>query len=107
MLSHFSLFQLFVTPWTVAYQTPLLMRFSQQEYCNGLPCPPPGRRISSPPRDQTHLPSFLHCQVGSLSLAPPGVVRKLIVYKLKVPGRVSCWGPLMDWNLVVWLTIRK
>ena len=29
-------------PWTVAYQAPLSMEFSRQEYWNGLSCPPPG-----------------------------------------------------------------
>ena len=33
--------QLFVTPWTVACQTPLSMEFSRQEYWNGLPFPSP------------------------------------------------------------------
>ena len=33
---------LFATPWTVAYQAPLSMRFSRQEYWNGLPFPSPG-----------------------------------------------------------------
>ena len=28
--------------WTVAHQVPLFMGFSRQEYCSGLPCPPPG-----------------------------------------------------------------
>ena len=38
------------TPWTIARQAPLSMRFSRQEYWSGLPCPPPG---GSPwPRDQ-------------------------------------------------------
>ena len=32
--------RLFVTPWTVAYQAPLSMEFSRQEYWSGLPCPP-------------------------------------------------------------------
>ena len=32
ILSHFSLVQLFVTPWTVARQAPLSMGFSRQEY---------------------------------------------------------------------------
>ena len=32
----------FVTPWTVAPQTPLSMEFSRQDYWNGLPFPPPG-----------------------------------------------------------------
>ena len=31
--------QLFVTPWTVAYQAPLSMEFSRQEYWSGLPFP--------------------------------------------------------------------
>ena len=39
MLSHV---QLFATPWTVPCQAPLSMGFSRQEYCSGLPCPPPG-----------------------------------------------------------------
>ena len=32
----------FLTPWTIAHQAPLFMEFSRQEYCSGLPCPPPG-----------------------------------------------------------------
>ena len=31
-----------VTPWTVAHQAPLSMRFSRQEYWSGLPFPSPG-----------------------------------------------------------------
>ena len=34
--------RLFVTPWTVACQSPLSMGFSRQEYWNGLPYSPPG-----------------------------------------------------------------
>ena len=34
--------RLFATPWTVACQAPLSMRFSKQEYWSGLPCPSPG-----------------------------------------------------------------
>ena len=30
------------TPWTVARQAPLSMKFSGQEYWSRLPCPPPG-----------------------------------------------------------------
>ena len=32
---------LFVTPWTIAHQAPLLMEFSRQEYWSGLPFPSP------------------------------------------------------------------
>ena len=34
--------RLFATPWTVAYQAPLFMGFSRQEYWSGLPFPSPG-----------------------------------------------------------------
>ena len=33
--------QLFVTPWTIAYQAPPSMGFSRQEYWSGLPFPSP------------------------------------------------------------------
>ena len=34
--------QLFATPWTVAYQAPLSMGFSREEYWSGLPFLSPG-----------------------------------------------------------------
>ena len=40
--------QLFVTPWTVAYQAALSMGFSRQEYWSGLPLPSPGVEPRSP-----------------------------------------------------------
>ena len=33
---------LYVTPWTIAHQDPLSMKFSRQEYRSGLPFSPPG-----------------------------------------------------------------
>ena len=47
VLSRFSRVRLFVALWTVAHRAPLSMGFSRQEYCSGLPCPPP--------RDRTHV----------------------------------------------------
>ena len=41
LLSHFSRVQLCVTPWTAAYQAPLSMGFSRQEYWSGVPLPSP------------------------------------------------------------------
>ena len=41
VLSHFCWIQLFATLWTVAYQAPLSMGFSRQEYWCGLPFPSP------------------------------------------------------------------
>ena len=42
--------RLFETPWTVAYQSPLTMGFSKQEYWSGLPV---STRGSSQPRNRT------------------------------------------------------
>ena len=41
-VSSLSCVQLFVTPWTVAYQAPPSMEFSRQEYWSGVPFPSPG-----------------------------------------------------------------
>ena len=37
--------RLFETPWTAAYQAPLSMRFSRQEYWSGVPSPCPSEAI--------------------------------------------------------------
>ena len=42
MLSCFCRVWHFATPWTVAHQAPLSMRFPRQEYWSELPYPPPG-----------------------------------------------------------------
>ena len=39
--SFLSRVQLFVTPWTIACQAPLSMKFSRQGYWSGWPCPSP------------------------------------------------------------------
>ena len=70
MLSCFSHVQLFVTPWTIALQTPLFMEFSRQEYWSGLPCPPP-QYLPDPGIEPTFL-YLLHWHPGSLPLVPPG-----------------------------------
>ena len=41
LLSRFSHVRLLATPWTAAYQAPLYMGFSRQEYWNGVPLPSP------------------------------------------------------------------
>ena len=41
VLSHFSHVQFCVTLWTIAFQAPLTLEFSRQEYWSGLPCHPP------------------------------------------------------------------
>ena len=67
MLSHFSCFWLFATPWAIAHQAPLSMGFSRKEYWNGLPCPLPG--------DLPHpgiKPASSALQVDSLPLSHQG-----------------------------------
>ena len=62
-----------VTPWTVACQVPLSMGFPKQEYCTGLPGPPPGD-LPNP-----EILQLLHWQVGSLPQAPPGKPQLLLL----------------------------
>ena len=59
--------QLFVTPWTVAYQVPPSMGFSRQEYWSGLPFPSPGDLPD--PGIEPGSPSF---QADALTAEPPG-----------------------------------
>ena len=54
-------------PWTVAYQAPLSMGFSRQEYWSGLACPPPGDLPDSGIR-----PTSLALKADSLPTVPPG-----------------------------------
>ena len=57
--------RLFVTPWTVAHQTPLSMEFSMQEYWVAVPF----SRGSSQPRDRTQV----SCITGRFfTTEPPG-----------------------------------
>ena len=56
MLSLFSCVQLFMTLWTGAHQTPLLMVFSRHKYRSRLPCPPPGD-LPDPVIEPVSLPS--------------------------------------------------
>ena len=59
--------QLFVTPWTVAYQALPSMGFSRQEYWSGLPFPSPGDLPH--PGIEPRSPAF---QADALTSEPPG-----------------------------------
>ena len=59
--------QLFVTPWTIAYQAPLSMGFSRQEYWSGLPFPSPGDLPNSGIEPES--PAL---QADALPSEPPG-----------------------------------
>ena len=65
--------QLFVTPWTVAYQAPLSMEFSRQEHWTRLPFPSLGDLL-----DPGIEPESLVCpvlQAGTLPLSHQGSLR--------------------------------
>ena len=42
LFSRYAVSDSFASPWTVACQDPLSMRFPRQEYWSGWPFPPPG-----------------------------------------------------------------
>ena len=70
---------LFVTPWTVAYQAPLFMGFSRQEYWNGWLFPSPGD-LPNPgikPRSPT-------LEADSLLAEPPGKLKNTRVGSLSL-----------------------
>ena len=58
-----------MTPWTVAFQAPLPMGFSRQEYWSGLPFPPLGD-LPDPGIKLVSLTSAL--ADGSFTTEPPG-----------------------------------
>ena len=59
--------QLFATPWTLAYQAPLSMGFSRQEYWSGLPFPSPGDLLN--PGSEPGSPAL---EADTLTSEPPG-----------------------------------
>jgi hypothetical protein len=59
--------RLFATPWPVAYQAPLSMGFSRQEYWSGLPFPSSGDLPDS--GIEPGSPAF---QADALTSEPPG-----------------------------------
>ena len=87
-LSHVRLFE---TPWTVAYQAPLSMEFSRQEYWSGLPFPSPGDLPN--PGIEPRSPAL---QADALPSEPPGKLEhfwggiwKLLSFLLKWCGGTS------------------
>ena len=67
MLSRFSLVQLFAIPRTVAFQAPLSLEFSRQEYWFKMPFPSPGDLPD--PEIEPRSPTL---QADSLLSEPPG-----------------------------------
>ena len=63
-----------MAPWTVAYQAPLSMGFSRQEYWSGLPFPSPGD-LPDPGIE----PGSPALQADDLPSKPPGKSTKVAV----------------------------
>ena len=85
VLRDFGCVGLCATPWTVAHQAPLFVRFSKQEDWSTLPCPPPGD-LPDP-----HFLSLLHWQSVSLPLVPPRkpvIIYVKAAYKLKIGAQL-------------------
>ena len=79
--------RLFVTPWTVAYQAPLPMGFSRQEYWSGVPFPSPGDLPN--PGIEPRSPAL---QADTLLSEPPGkssILRGESKYSSVPPGRAG------------------
>ena len=75
--------RLFATPWTVAYQAPLSMGFSRQEYWSGLPFPSPGDLPD--PGIEPRSPAL---EADALASEPPGKMLKVLTLnftKSKMP----------------------
>ena len=77
--------QLFVTPWTVAYQAPLSMEFSRQEYWSGLPFPSPGDLPD--PGIEPRSPAL---QADALLSEPPGKPHLTILLLTKLHPLFIC-----------------
>ena len=73
--------QLFATLWTVAYQVPLSMGFSRQEYWSGLPFPSPGD-LPNPGIKPTSPESPTLADRFSTNAPPPGNPILCLVYVL-------------------------
>ena len=67
--------RLFVTPWTIAYQAPLSLGFSRQEYWSGLPFPSPGDLLY--PGIEPRSPALW---ADALSSKPPGKPNYIYIY---------------------------
>ena len=88
--------QLFVTPWTVAYQAPQPVEFSRQEYWSGLSFPSPGDLPD--PGIEPRSPAL---QADALPSQPPGKPRcenwiiKKAEHQRTDAFKLWCWSRLL------------
>ena len=92
---------LFATPWTVAYQAPLSMEFSRQEYRSGLPFPTSGNLLN-PGISNLSLLHLLHCEFFFFFFLPPcclGSTNALISHASKVMLKILQAGFSNTWTV--------
>ena len=77
----------FVTPWTVAHQAPLSMKFSRQEYWSRLPFPSPGDLP-----DPGITPGSPVLQANSLPSLSPGKPHNRVTYPLQLNKSIKWWA---------------
>ena len=97
--------RLFATPWTVAYQTPLSMGFSRQEYWSGVPLPSPGDLPS--PGIKPRSPVL---EADALSSEPPGKPLVSAIDLLLCCRHVNCLLATLELGLLYglpWILKKK
>ena len=84
--------RLLATLWTAAYQAPLSMGFSRQEYWSGVPLPSPRLKLYSPKRHR----SFKQVLQGLLekAMAPHSSTLAWKIPWTEEPGRLQSMGSL-------------
>ena len=78
--------QLFMIPRTVAYQAPLSMKFSNQEYWSGFPFPSQGVFPT-----QGLNPGLPHCRWTLIPSEPPGFIQNSKIWKTWTLNNLVKW----------------
>ena len=70
-----------VTPWTVTHQVLLFMGLPRQEYCSGLPLPPPGDLPNSGIKPESPALQAVSCIASRVFTSePPGKPKNYLTY---------------------------
>ena len=73
--------RLFATPWTTAYQAPLSMGFSRQEYWSGVPSPSPILLAAAAAKSHQSCPTLCDPKDGSPPGSPiPGILQARVLW---------------------------
>ena len=80
--------RLFVTPWTAAYQAPLSMGVSRQEYWSGVPLPSPKRKWMKVVK-KSKLPIIRINNSTDVMYSIVTIVTKMLLYIWKMLGNRS------------------